>query len=185
MLEGLTQKLLASISLVKEKTINGSQIKDFKGPDACLTQNLILMQGATRATIQKYDTMVASDEFLHPLAWDSVDFSLEMYDMVLFPGGHDRGIRQLIDSPIVHRLMVEYFPKTKKPSKKAVAAICHGVMTLSNARDADGKSPICSCITTALPSFMESFIYWGTFLVLGDYYKTYGAGSMNVEESVR
>ncbi|OAL54653.1 class I glutamine amidotransferase-like protein [Pyrenochaeta sp. DS3sAY3a] len=147
-----------------------------------LTQKFL---GATRATIQIYNTMVASDEFCHPLAWDSVNFSLEPYDMVLFPGGHDKGIRQLIDSPIVHRLMVEYFPKTKKPSKKAVAAICHGVMALSNARDADGKSPIRSCTTTALPSFMESFIYWGTFPVLGDYYKTYGAGSANVEESVR
>lgn len=134
--------------------------------------------------VQKYATMAASEEFLNPLAWTASDFSLDDYQMVLFPGGHDKGIRQMIDSPLVHGLVIDFFQKTKKPGKRAVAAICHGVMALSNAKDSNGKSPIHSCITTALPAFMETFIYWSTFLVLGDYYKTYGAGSETVEHSV-
>lgn len=143
------------------------------------------LQGAKKVVINKYASMVVSEEFLNPLAWTAPDFSLDDYQMVLFPGGHDKGIRQMIDSPVVHGLVIDFFPKTKKPSNKAVAAICHGVMALSNATDFNGKRPIHKCTTTALPAFMETLIYWGTFLVLGDYYKTYGSGSENVEDSVR
>jgi len=142
-------------------------------------------QGAKSSVVQKYAAMATTQAFLHPLAWTKPGFTLDDYALILFPGGHDKGIRQMIDSPIVHRLIIDYFPKTKKPGKKAVAAICHGVMALSNAKDVkSGRSPISTCATTALPGFMESFIYQSTRLFLGDCYKTYGAGSENVEQSV-
>ena len=48
-----------------------------------------------------------------------------------------------------------------------------------------GKSVIHECVTTALPARFEQVAFWGTRLVLGDYYKTYGAGSDDVEEAVR
>jgi hypothetical protein len=58
-------------------------------------------------------------------------------------------------------------------------------MVLSETKRSDGKSVIYECDTTALPARFEQVAYWGTRLFLGNYYKTYGAGSDDVEVSVR
>jgi hypothetical protein len=129
--------------------------------------------------------MAVSEECQHPLSWSEPGFTLDSFDLVLLPGGHEKGVRQIIDSATVHKLLVDFFPKTRKPGKKAVAAVCHGVMVLSEAKDAQGNSVIRECATTALPANFERVAFWGTRLFLGDYYKTYGAGSENVEGSVR
>jgi putative intracellular protease/amidase len=57
-------------------------------------------------------------------SWTDDGFSLDPYDLVFLPGGHEKGVVQVINSPVTHRLMVDYFPKTRKPSNKTVAAIC-------------------------------------------------------------
>jgi hypothetical protein len=93
-------------------------------------------------------------------------------------------VRQLIDSPIMHKHIASYFPSTRKPSSRNVAAVCHGVMVLSETVGADGKSIIHKCDTTALPARFEQVAFWGTRAFLGDYYKTYGVGSDDVEASV-
>jgi hypothetical protein len=128
--------------------------------------------------------MSATPEFQHPLSWSSLDFTLEPYNLVFLPGGHEKGVRQLIDSPIIHKHLASYFPATVKPSPKSVAAVCHGVMVLSETEGADGKSVIHECATTALPARFEQVAFWGTRVFMGDYYKTYGAGSDDVEASV-
>jgi putative intracellular protease/amidase len=128
--------------------------------------------------------MQQSEEMLHPLSWSSPGFSLDPYDLVILPGGHEKSVRQVIESPIVHSLMLDYFPKTKRPSRKAVAAVCHGVMVLSESKDAEGRSVLRDCVTTALPTQFEQTAYWGTRAFLGDYYKTFGHGSENVQEAV-
>jgi hypothetical protein len=132
-----------------------------------------------------YTAMSKSEELQKPLSWSALGFSLEPFDLVLFPGGHEKSVRQIIDSPIVHRLVVEHFPLTKKPGKKTVAAVCHGVMVLSESKGEQGNSVIRDCDTTALPAGFEKVAFWGTRAFLGDYYKTYGAGSEDVECSVR
>ncbi|KAJ9148497.1 Class I glutamine amidotransferase-like protein [Pleurostoma richardsiae] len=147
-----------------------------------ITQKLL---GAKRTYIEQYNTMAASDENQHPLSWSAPGFSLEPFDLVLLPGGHEKSVRQVIDSPVVHGLLADYLPRTRKPGSKAVAAVCHGVMALSESKGADGKSVIHECTTTALPARFEQVAFWGTRAFLGDYYKTYGAGSENVEQSVR
>ena len=131
-----------------------------------------------------YKEMSITPEFQHPVSWSSPDFSLEPYNLIFLPGGHEKGVRQLIDSTIMHKHLASYFPATQKPSSKAVAAVCHGVMVLSETEGADGKSIIHECVTTALPTRFEQVAFWGTRAFLGDYYKTYGAGTDNVEESV-
>ena len=137
--------------------------------------------------------MAESAEWKTPLSWNTEGFTLDDYDLVFLPGGHEKSVRQVIDSKDVHRLLIDFFPKTKKQpppgssdshGKKVVGAVCHGVMCLSEARDADGRSPIHQCATTALPTRFEQVAFWGTRAFLGDYYKTYGAGSENVEQSV-
>jgi putative intracellular protease/amidase len=129
--------------------------------------------------------MSKTTDFLHPLSWSSLDFSLDSYNLIFLPGGHEKSVRQIIDSPIIYKQLAHYFPATIKPSKKTVAAICHGVMVLSETKNAEGESIIHECITTALPARFEQVAFWGTRLFLGDYYKTYGAGSDDVETSVR
>lgn len=102
------------------------------------------------------------------LAWTDDGFTLEPYDLVFLPGGHEKGVVQVINSPVTHKLMADYFPQTRKPSRKNVAAICHGVMVLSESSLPDGKSVLHDATTTALPGFMEQSIFWGTRLFLGD-----------------
>ena len=166
-----------------------------------------------------------------PLSWSSPTFTLEPYNLLFFPGGHEKGVRQVIDSSTIHEHLTRYFPQTLRsapasasapaptsigpdssPSKgtKNIAAVCHGVMVLAEAThpyspsspniqeeltegenpptgSADemvGRSLLWDVETTALPAVFENAAFWGTRLFLGDYYKTYGAGSECVEQSV-
>ncbi|KIN01108.1 hypothetical protein OIDMADRAFT_103782 [Oidiodendron maius Zn] len=147
-----------------------------------VTQKLL---GATKSVVDVYNQMSKTPEFQKPLSWTSSDFSLDAYNLVFLPGGHEKGVRQLIDSPVIQKHLSSYFPATIKPSSKTVAAVCHGVMVLSETKGPDGKSVIHECVTTALPARFEQVAFWGTRAFLGDYYKTYGAGSDDVEKSVR
>lgn len=150
-----------------------------------ITQKLL---GATSSTVALYNSMSQEPEFKSPLAWSSESFSLSDYDLIFLPGGHDKNVRQLIDSGIMHKHLAAYWKDVKKPGKKTVAAVCHGVMVLSETMlEGDGEekqSVIHGCDTTALPGAFEGLAFWGTRWVLGDYYKTYGAGSESVETSV-
>ncbi|KAF4635703.1 hypothetical protein G7Y89_g2396 [Cudoniella acicularis] len=146
-----------------------------------ITQKLL---GATKTAVEAYKQMSGTPEFRQPLSWSAADFTLDPYNLIFLPGGHDKGVQQVIDSPIIHKHLASYFPTTRKPSIRSVAAVCHGVMVLSKTDDANGKSIIHECITTALPTRFEQVAFWGTRAFLGDYYKTYGACSDNVEEFV-
>jgi len=147
-----------------------------------ITQKLL---GANQAAISSYNTMATNPDFNNPISWSAPSFSLDSYSLVFLPGGHEKGVRQVIDSPIIQKALAGYFLQTRKPSTKSVAAICHGVLGLSEATSANGKSVLHDATTTALPGMMEQGIFWGTRLFLGDYYKTYGAGSDSVEVAVK
>ncbi|KAJ9615786.1 hypothetical protein H2200_001863 [Cladophialophora chaetospira] len=144
--------------------------------------------GAPREGKEAYKQLVEAAAFQHPRSWTDASFSLKEYDCVVLPGGHDKGVRQIIDSERIHQLLAEYFPLTKKPSSKCVAAICHGVQVLAASEysigDMAGKSVLADVKTTALQGFHEQFIYYATMLFLGDYYKTYGHGTPSVQEIV-
>ncbi|EXJ91266.1 hypothetical protein A1O1_04376 [Capronia coronata CBS 617.96] len=142
--------------------------------------------GANKAARNAYEALsTTSPSFQKPLAWQDASFTLEDYDLVFLPGGHEKGVRQIIDSSRVHELLARYFSLTKKPSQKALAAICHGVQVLAMASESDGRSVLHDVKTTALPAFMEQGIFHATKLFLGDYYKTYGAGTDSVEGFVK
>ncbi len=125
-------------------------------------------QGATQEAVNLYKSMKEDMKDMKALAWTDEGFTLAPYDLVFLPGGHEKGVVQVINSPVTHKLMVDYFPKTRKPSRKSIAAICHGVMVLSESSLPDGKSVLHDATTTALPGFMEQSIFWGTRLFLGD-----------------
>ncbi|KAH8696150.1 class I glutamine amidotransferase-like protein [Talaromyces proteolyticus] len=141
--------------------------------------------GANKDAITKYNQMLQDPAIQQPLSWSDPNFSLSSYDLVYFPGGHDKAVRQTIDSTSLQKHVAEYFPQTRKPGAKTVAAICHGVQTLAAAEKTEGKSVLHDVTTTALPGAMESGIFWLTRPFLGDYYKTYGKGTENVETIVR
>lgn len=145
-----------------------------------------ILLGATKSVVSQYNAMIASPEWASPLSWTTPTLDLSAYDLVFLPGGHDKGVSQVIDSARVHELIAAYFPLTARASehKKAIGAVCHGVMVLSETPRADGKSVLNGAITTALPTRFEQLAFWGTRAFLGDYYKTYGACSENVEEAV-
>jgi len=89
-------------------------------------------------------------------------------------------VRQILDSETLHKKLAEYFPHTKRSqSQKCCAAICHGVQVLAHA------NVLGDVTTTALPGAFENGAYQSTRLFLGDYYKTYGAGTENVEDTVK
>lgn len=142
--------------------------------------------GANAAAKAVYRTLAENAEFGSPQAWTSPGFSLTDYDVVFIPGGHDKGVRQLYDSSEAQAALAAYFEMTKKPSSKVVAAICHGPLLLANAMRADGtgKSVLHDCTTTGLPNMMEQSIFHATRVVLGDYYKTYGACSDSVQTAM-
>ena len=52
---------------------------------------------------------------------------------------------------------------------KTIAAICHGMLGLSEAKGPDGRSVLFDASTAALPGAMEQWIFWATRAVLGDY----------------
>ncbi len=152
--------------------------------------------GANAEAKKAYHDMIASASNVagtinKPHAWTSPDFSLKEYDLVFLPGGHDKGVRQIIDSKEMHNLLADYFESTRRSKtstilnvpKRSVGAICHGVQVLAftPSNTSTGKSVIHECKTTALPAFMEESIFWLTRLFLGDYYKTYGYGSKSVQ----
>lgn len=143
--------------------------------------------GAAKPAKDAYAELTTTDpSFDSPESWTAPTFTLDAYDLVFLPGGHEKRVRQLIDSAKVHSLLAEYFPKTKTAGsgRKSVAAICHGVQVLAASEYADGKSVLHDVQTTALIGVMEQGIWHATRLFLGDYYKTYGAGTPSVQAIV-
>ncbi|KAH6900623.1 class I glutamine amidotransferase-like protein [Thelonectria olida] len=159
-----------------------------KGPecDRVLLQGLgQKLLGAKKSVVRDYTTMVASEPCQRPHAWSTPGFSLDEFALVFLPGGHDKGVKQILDSATVHSLLAAYFPQTRRPGSKGIGAICHGVLVLAKTKHVDGKSVLSACSTTTLPARFEQVAFWGTRLFMGDYYKTYGAGSENVEQSIK
>jgi len=161
--------------------------------------------GANAAAKKVYAELEKQEAFQRPVAWSDPNFSLDTYDIVYLPGGHDKGVKQLIEAEILQKHLQSYFPQTLRSGhgKKTLAALCHGVQVLAFTPSPDSPAPavplkdgkieadkpyksiIHACKTTALPGFMESIIYQTTRVALGDYYKTYGAGTPNVEDYVK
>ncbi|KAG8868705.1 hypothetical protein FRB97_002048, partial [Tulasnella sp. 331] len=135
------------------------------------------VMGASASAKALYNDLTTKPSWKHPLSWSSPAFSLGGYAGVLLPGGHDKPMRQYLESKSLQVHLASFFPLTKKGSQnpKVMAAICHGVLALARAKGAEGKSVLWEATTTTLPVHMERFAYFSTAAVLGDYYRTYPA----------
>lgn len=116
--------------------------------------------------IKKYQTMVADEQFLHPLSY--ADVLAAAYDALFIPGGHASGMKTMIDSVTAQGICRHFFQ-----NDKPVAAVCHGVLLLARSKNRTGLSVLDGRHSTALPASMELSAWAATALWLGRYYRTY------------
>src|SRR4051812_36111966 len=132
--------------------------------------------GAHAEPKQFYGEMTKAPAFVTTRPWGAIDVA--DFDGLVLPGGHAPGMRQYLGSEQVHGMIARFW-KLGRP----VGAICHGVLALARARDAEtGHSVLRTSRTTCLPKYMERSAYLLTFWKLGKYYRTYPA---YVEDEVR
>lgn len=127
--------------------------------------NAVLM--TRKEDLAAYARMIRDTSFRQPLAYAALAGA--EFDALLVPGGHDKGVRTLLESEPAQAAVVAAF-KAHKP----VAAVCHGVLLLARSIDPDtGLSVLHGRKTTALSKTMELAAWGMTKLWLGDYYRTY------------
>lgn len=127
--------------------------------------------------VAAYRAMEQAAAFRQPLAYAQANVA--DFDALLLPGGHDKGMREYLESPLVQALVTDFFA-----AGKPLGAICHGVLAAARSRDAaTGRSVLHGYRTTALLHSQELAAYRLTRLWLGDYYLTYPATT--VEDEVK
>lgn len=101
------------------------------------------------------------------------------FDAILLPGGHDKGVKEYLESEVLQNLVSNFFAKNKP-----VAAICHGVVLAARSiNEKTKKSVLYNYKTTALLKKQERLAYHLTKYWLKDYYLTYP--ELTVEEEVK
>lgn len=121
--------------------------------------------------------MESSQSFCNPLKY--TDVYTQSYDALMLPGGHDKGVKEYLESKVLQSIVVDFFT-TQKP----VAAICHGVVLAARSIDPkSNKSVIHEYKTTSLLNLQELLAYNLTRLWLKDYYLTYP--EITVEDEVK
>ena len=123
---------------------------------------------ANRDGVTAYEAMVASAAFQSPCSY--TDASALHIDALLLPGGHAAGMREYLESAIIHDIITRAFERSIP-----VGAICHGVVAAARARVASGRSVLHGRRTTALTRDLELTAWSLTALWLGRYYRTYPA----------
>jgi len=123
--------------------------------------------------IRTYRELERSDSFLHPIAYDRI--RSKEYDAIFLPGGHDKGMREYLDSDVVQSVIVKFFE-----ANKPVAAICHGTLVVARSvSPKTGHSVLWGRQTTGLTRYQELSAYYMTYFILGDYYRTYPEKDQN------
>lgn len=132
---------------------------------------------ARQDAFDAYREMEQTAAFCSPSRYDEV--KAEDFDALLLPGGHDKRVREYLESKILQDLVVDFF-RMEKP----VAAICHGVVLVARSIDSDTKKSVISDYkTTCLLKSQEMAGYNLTRLWLKDYYLTYPG--LTVEDEVK
>ncbi|RKZ99843.1 MAG: hypothetical protein DRQ47_10405, partial [Gammaproteobacteria bacterium] len=102
------------------------------------------MLRAGQDAVKAYWEMEKSESFCNPLKY--VDAQEEDFDAILLPGGHEKGVKEYLESETLQRLVVKFFD-----AQKPVAAICHGVVLAARSINPEtNKSVIHNYKTTSL-----------------------------------
>jgi len=127
--------------------------------------------------VEAYYAMKETEAFRHPVKY--VDVKEADYDALYLPGGHDKRVKEYLESDLLHKTTTDFFA-----AEKPVAAICHGVVVAARSINPEtGKSVIHGYKTTALLKSLERAGYNLTRMWMGDYYLTYP--ETTVEDEVR
>ncbi len=125
-----------------------------------------LLKAGKDATLA-YKEMYSSENYCKPLSYKNIDPN--EFDAIFLPGGHDKGVQEYLESPILQSIIPHFFT-----SGKFVGAICHGVLLLARSVNPHtNKSVLYDYKTTSLLKFQEKTAYYLTKFWLGDYYLTY------------
>jgi putative intracellular protease/amidase len=115
--------------------------------------------------------MQQDPRFQRTLRWNYL--RCEDFDALLLPGGHAKGVREYLESPLLQKFVAGFFD-----ADKPVAAICHGVVLAARSVSTrTGKSVLHGRRTTALTWQLESTAwnltrFFARFWDPG-YYRTY------------
>lgn len=132
---------------------------------------------ARQDAIDAYYEMEKDKLFCSPLKY--TDVKEVDFDAMLLPGGHDKGVKEYLESKVLQHLIVDFFI-----AQKPVGAICHGVVLLARSIDPNTKkSVIHNYKTTSLLKSQELLAFNMTRLWLKDYYLTYP--EITVEDEVK
>ena len=132
---------------------------------------------ARQDAVIAYTEMEKSASFCKPLKY--IDVQEKNFDAIFLPGGHEKGVKEYLESDVLQQLVVDFFV-----SQKPVGAICHGVVLAARSINATtGKSVIYNYKTTCLLKSQELLAYNLTRLWLKDYYLTYP--NKTVEDEVK
>lgn len=132
---------------------------------------------AREDAVKAYREMEQTMDFCKPLRYS--ELNEKNFDALLLPGGHDKGVKEYLESAVLQQLVVDFF-KANKP----VAAICHGVVLAARSIDPyTQKSILFNYKTTALLASQEMTAYTMTRLWLKDYYLTYPGITVEAEVS--
>jgi protease I len=124
--------------------------------------------------VADHDRMAASAAYRAPIAWAAIADGLAsgQFDALLLPGGHAPGMREYLESPLLHAAVATFFARDLP-----VAAICHGTVLAARSRvthgSAAGRSVLHGRRTTGLTRQLEMVAWRLTRHRLGDYYRTY------------
>ncbi|MCF6307459.1 MAG: type 1 glutamine amidotransferase domain-containing protein [Flavobacteriaceae bacterium] len=126
---------------------------------------------------EAYQEMKETSLFVNPLTYDEI--REKDFDGIFLPGGHDKGVIEYLESPVLQKIIPDFFNSDKK-----IAAICHGVILLAKSKNSSaGKSVLYNFKTTALLKSQELLAYNLTRFWLKDYYLTYP--KLTVEDEVK
>ena len=135
-----------------------------------------------------YAELEKDTHFRSPLRYDQI--SPGNFDALLLPGGHAKGMREYLESPVLQTVVAAFFD-----AGKPVAAVCHGVVLAARSRSRKtGQSVLHGKKTTALTWKLEKSgwnltRFFARFWDPG-YYRTYSeaadqpAGHMGVQQEV-
>ncbi len=125
------------------------------------------MLKARKDALEAYHLMINSSEYKQPIRYDEIQ-PLD-YDGIFLPGGHEKLVKEYLESEILQNIIPIFFQ-----NKKKIGAVCHGVVLLARSKDKKtNKSVIYDYKTTALLKIQELLAYNLTRLWLKDYYLTY------------
>ncbi len=140
-----------------------ADMRMLKGEDLGLFK--AVLQARTDA-VDAYKEMENQPSFKYPLKYANVQHT--DFDALLLPGGHDKGVKEFLESKKLQQLVVSFFNE-----EKPVGAICHGTVLVARSIDpSTNKSVIYDYKTTSLLKSQELFAYQITRLWLDDYYLT-------------